>query len=46
LSVGKDEKTDPDDAHYGKYHKMKGLLLEYGAMRYKDVVASKSEPEL
>ena len=41
-----DETKDPDDPHYGKYHKMKDLLLEYGAMRYKDVVASKLEPEL
>lgn len=46
LAVGKDEKTDPDDPHYGKYHKMKHLLLEYGAKRHKDVLASKSEPEL
>jgi len=46
LAVGKDEKTDPNDPHYGKYHKMKDLLLEYGAMRYKDVLASKSDPEL
>ena len=46
LGDGNDETKDPDDPHYGKYHKMKDLLLEYGAMRYKDVVASKLEPEL
>jgi len=45
LSVGRDEKTDPDDPHYGKYLKMKELLLENGAKRWKDVLAS-TEPEL
>ena len=30
-------KNDPDDPHYGKYHKVREVLLEYGAKRYKDV---------
>jgi len=30
-------KNDPNDKHYGKYHKVREVLLEYGAKRYNDL---------
>lgn len=31
------DRNDPNDPHYGRYHSMKNLLLEYGAKRYSEL---------
>jgi ankyrin repeat protein len=44
-TLSSEDKSKPDDEYYGKFRRIKDLLLMYGAKQYKDLVADTTTEE-
>lgn len=44
-TLSSEDKSKPDDEYYGKFRRIKDLLLMYGAKQYKDLAAGETKAE-
>jgi ankyrin repeat protein len=44
-TLSSEDKSKPDDEYYGKFRRIKDLLLMYGAKQYKDMAADATKEE-